>query len=264
MTTHAAPWQLHWLGTGSAQTTELTSASAVLLRDGEPVLMIDCGDTALKRFNAHHEQPPMALFITHAHFDHVGGLERLYYQLIFDEHRRGRCRLYVPANLVPVLQSRVADYPSPLAEGGANFWDAFQLIPVARGFWHEGLWFDVFAVPHHLPQTAFGIALTGSFLWTGDTRPIPAEIRRYGDNGAIIAHDCAVIGNPSHTGISDLFAEYDAPTRARMIVYHYRNEADAAALEAAGLTVARDDLVTSLPQPVPGFEAASRAWAVVA
>lgn len=253
-------WQLHWLGTGSAQAEDLNSASGVLERDGQPVLMIDCGESALRAFQARYGHVPMALFITHAHLDHVGGMERLYYQLIFDAERCGRCRLYVPANLLPVLQARVADYPSPLAEGGANFWDAFQVIPVSRGFWHQALWFDAFAVSHHIPQTAFGVALRGSFLWTGDTRPIPAELRRYAPAPAVIAHDCAVEGNPSHSGIADLFAAYDAESRARMWVYHYRRDAERAIYVSHGLQVAEQGQTLPLPEPEPAWAAASRAW----
>lgn len=253
-------WQLHWLGTGSAQAEDLNSASGVLERDGEPLLMIDCGESALRAFQARYGQVPMALFITHAHLDHVGGMERLYYQLIFDAARCGRCRLYVPANLLPVLQARVADYPSPLAEGGANFWDAFQVIPVSRGFWHLGWWFDVFAVSHHIPNTAFGLALRNAFLWTGDTRPIPAELARYAPAPTLIAHDCAVIGNPSHTGIDDLFAAYDQDTLARMWIYHYRRAAEQADYRARGLKVAAQGQTLDLPTPETAWTAATRAW----
>lgn len=253
-------WRLHWLGIGSAQAEGLRNACGVVERDSQATLMIDCGETALKAYHEAYAGPPMAVFITHAHMDHVGGLERLYYQLVFDPDRRGRCRLYVPANLVPVLQARVADYPSPLAEGGANFWDAFQLIPVGRGFWHEGWWYDVFPVQHHLPQTAFGLALAGSFLWTGDTRPIPAELRRFAPAPALIAHDCAAQGNPSHTGIEDLMRAYDEATRARIVVYHFRNESERPQFVARGLAVAREGERTALPDPVPAFEAAGRAW----
>lgn len=260
----SAAWHLHWLGTGSAQAEILVNASAVIEHNGKPLLMIDCGDSALKAYRDHHGAPPDALFITHAHMDHVGGLERLYYQLIFDETRRGRCRLYVPANLVPVLQARVADYPSPLAEGGANFWDAFQLIPVGRGFWHANWWFDVFPVQHHIPMTAFGIALANSFLWTGDTRPIPAEIARYGGGKALIAHDCAVVGNPSHTGIDDLLNHYDAATRQRMRVYHYRVPAERQQFIDRGLDCAADGERSELAEPLPAWQAAGLAWQPVA
>jgi hypothetical protein len=38
---------LRFLGVGSAQAPELGSACGVLERDGEPLLMIDCGAEAL-------------------------------------------------------------------------------------------------------------------------------------------------------------------------------------------------------------------------
>ena len=208
-------WSLRLLGVGSSQAVELGSASAVLERDGEPLLMIDCGQEALTAYLAAYAAPPAALFITHVHMDHVGGLERLFYRIYFDPERRGRVRLYVPASVVPHLQSRLADYPGVIAEGGANWWDAFQLVPVSRGFWHAGLWFEVFPVRHHLPDTAFGLRLAGSLVWTGDTRPIPEMLARHADAGELVAHDCALVGNPSHSGVDDLEREYDAPLRAR-------------------------------------------------
>jgi hypothetical protein len=93
-------------------------------------------------------------------------------------HRSLTPRLYVPVKLLPILQSRIADYPNMLAEGGSNFWDAFQLIPVSERFWLNHLLFDVFPVRHYEHDTAFGIALQGSFLYTGDTRPIDETINR--------------------------------------------------------------------------------------
>ncbi|MDZ4812685.1 MAG: MBL fold metallo-hydrolase [Pseudomonadota bacterium] len=253
-------WTLRFLGVGNAQAVTLGSASAVLERDGAPVLMIDCGQEGLTAYVERHGAMPIALFVTHAHLDHVAGFERLYYATLFDAARRGKVRIYCAAALVPILQSRLADYPSPLAEGGANFWDAFQLVPVTRGFWHEGLWFDVFAVRHHAPGTAFGLALRGAFLWSGDTRPIPEAIAAHADDDERIAHDCALQGNPSHTGLDDLIREYDVSMRARMILYHYACVEDAVTLEQAGLRVARADDAIELSAPWDGMRACERAW----
>ena len=227
-------WNLHFLGVGSAGAVELGSASAVLERDGEPVLMIDCGQEALTAYLARYGEAPRALFLTHTHMDHVAGMERLFVQLWFDPARRGDCRLYVPAPLVPWVQQRVADYPGVLAEGGVNYWDAFHVVPHSRGFWHAGLWFDVFAVRHHAPNTAFGIALPGSFIYTGDTRPIPEILAALGEGGEPIAHDCGLVGNPSHSGIDDLEREYPQALLARLHLYHYGSTADGQALRVRG------------------------------
>jgi ribonuclease BN (tRNA processing enzyme) len=230
---------LRFLGVGSAQAPDLGSACGVLERDARPLLMIDCGAEALSAYLERYDEPPRAIYITHTHMDHVGGLERLFYKIYFDARWRGRVRLYAHAALIPLLQARVADYPEVLAEGGANFWDAFVLIPLSRGFWCDGFWFDVFATRHHAPNTSFGIALAGSFVWTGDTRPVPEMLAAYAAHDELVAHDCALHANPSHTGFEDLDREYPPALRERLMLYHYASEADAVAMEARGFRVAR-------------------------
>jgi ribonuclease BN (tRNA processing enzyme) len=239
---------LRFLGVGSSQAVELGSAAAVIERDGNPLLMIDCGQEALTAYLQAYGGVPEALFITHVHLDHVAGLERLFFQVYFDPARRGQVRLYVPASVVPYLHARLADYPGVLAEGGANWWDAFQLVPVTRGFWHQGIWFEVFPVRHHLPDTAFGLRLPGALVWTGDTRPIPEMLARFASNGELVAHDCALYGNPSHSGIEDLEREYDPALLARCVLYHYASGADGEALRARGHRVALAGDVLHLAQ----------------
>lgn len=247
---------LRFLGVGGAQAPELGSACGVIERDGEPLLMIDCGPEALSAYLARYGTPPRAIYITHTHMDHVGGLERLFYKAYFDPALRGQIRLYAHAALVPLLQARVADYPEVLAEGGANFWDAFALVPLSRGFWWDGLWFDVFATRHHAPGTSFGLSLAGSVVWTGDTRPVPEMLGVYAAHGELVAHDCSVVGNPSHTGLDDLF-EYPMDLRERLMLYHYSCADDASVMEARGFRVARRDDVLVLGQPLRVLDAAA-------
>ncbi|HEX7815875.1 MBL fold metallo-hydrolase [Dyella sp.] len=244
-------WTLHFLGVGAAHAVELGSSAAVLERDGEPVLLIDCGPDTLNRYLRTYGKPPRALYITHTHMDHVGGLESLFFRLWFDEALRGHTRLFAHAALIPWLQGRVADYPGVLAEGGVNFWEAFRLVPCSRGFWLDGLWFDVFATRHHMPGTSYGVALGGSFAYTGDTRPIPEMLERYAGNGELMAHDCGMVGNPSHTGVDDIEREYPQAWRERLRLYHYGSQADGVALVARGFHVAAagDRFVLSEPLP---------------
>ncbi len=230
---------MRFLGVGNAQATELGSSSAVLEQCGNPLLLIDCGPDTLNRFRQHYgEIDPPALFITHTHFDHIGGLESWFYRLMTG-HRSLQPRLYVPVKLLPILQSRIADYPNLLAEGGANLWDAFQLIPVSDRFWLNQLLFDLFPVRHHEHDTAFGLALKGYFLYTGDTRPIPEVLIRYASRGEVIFHDCSVEVGPSHTGLADIRRAYRPEQWRRMILYHYASEADRLIIEGEGFHAAQ-------------------------
>ncbi|MEP6482943.1 MAG: MBL fold metallo-hydrolase [Rudaea sp.] len=243
-------FSLRFLGVGSAQAVQLGSSGAVLERDGEPLLLIDCGPETPTTYEKVYGTLPRAIYITHTHMDHVGGLERLFYSAYFDPAIKGTIKLYAHAALITHLQNRVADYPNVIAEGDANFWDAFVLVPCSRGFWHAGMWFDVFPTRHHAPMTSFGIALRGVFAWTGDTRPVPEMLAHFAPAPTVIAHDCALHGNPSHTGLEDLTREYPSDSRSRFMLYHYGSDADGAALAASGHRVAQMGEVVALPDYV--------------
>lgn len=250
-------WALRFHGVGNAAAAgTLGSAMATIERDGLPWLTIDCGAEGLDHFLSHYGHAPRALFVTHAHLDHVGGFERLFSALNYDATLRGTTRVYVPAGVVPLLHRRVGDYPNVAAEGGANFWDAFRLIPVSDHAWHDGVRLQVFPVRHHWPGTAFGLRLRGALAWSGDTRPIPEVLAHAADAGELVAHDCALHGNPSHAGIDDLEREYPRELLDRCVLYHYASRADGDALAARGHRVARPGDVLALATPA-AFEAAA-------
>jgi ribonuclease BN (tRNA processing enzyme) len=244
-------WRLRFHGVGNAAAVELGSAMATVERDGAPWLTIDCGAEGLTAYSEQYGELPTALFVTHVHLDHVAGFERLFVGSYFDPARHGKTKVYVPAPVVPLLHQRVGEYPNVLAEGGANFWDAFQLIPVGSAFWHDGIRLEVFPVRHHWPDSAFGLRLRGSVVWTGDTRPIPEMLARYADADELIAHDCALHGNPSHSGIDDLEREYPPELLQRCVLYHYASAADARQLEARGHRVAEPSDAVTLNEPAP-------------
>ena len=234
-----ADWGLTFLGVGCANSEQLGSSAAVLDRAGSRVLLIDCGPDVPQRFLRACSQLPDALFITHIHFDHIGGLEQLQSRAALSDSGQPPIRIYLPTALIAPLHRRIGGMDFPLAEGRSNFWDAFQIIPVDRGFWHGGMWFDVFESRHHAPGFAFGLRLPGQFLYTGDTRPIPEVLRSYGNSGEWLFHDCALEGNPSHTGWSDIQREYEKDLRDRLVCYHYESATAGRALEERGARVAR-------------------------
>ena len=241
---------LCFMGVGNAKASELGSAAAVLEIDGAPALLIDCGPRTLDDFARHYgDRLPSAVFLTHLHLDHIGGIEQLFYRSYFSG--TPPIRLFAPAHLIAGLHEKLATSAHVLSEGGANFWDAFQLIPVADHFWFDKCLFDVFPVRHSGYRGAYGLALRGAFFYSGDTRPIPEVTSRFASANELVFHDCAEQGSPAHTGLADFMREYPEDIRKRTIAYHYESEAAARRLELAGLKVARPGQRFGLQLPLP-------------
>jgi phosphoribosyl 1,2-cyclic phosphodiesterase len=228
-------FSIYFSGVGSAAAvTTLGAASAVLLKNTQPFLLIDCGPGVVEQYRARFQCLPQSIFITHLHMDHIAGLETLFFSRRFSEHTY-LIRLYVPANLIALLCERIANYPGVLAEGGENFWDVFQLIPVMETFYVDGTALQSIAVRHHAPKSAYGLYLPGYCFFTGDTRPVPEILQHVIDQRAVIFHDCGLHSNPSHTGLDDILREYPAALRKRIYAYHYLNEAQREQIAGAGI-----------------------------
>lgn len=238
MSTEQHNIQLTFLGVGGASQEGLGHASAVV-EVADKKLLIDCGPGTVKLFNDRYGCLPDAMFITHCHLDHVGDFENLFIKSWFHQPQAVQPKIFVPVAILSLLHQRVGCYPSVLAEGGVNFWDAFHLIPVADEFVFNDVFFSVITVRHHAPETAYGLYLPKKFFYTGDTRPIPEVIEHRINQDEVIFHDCGVVGNPSHTGINDLKREYSSAIIDRLYCYHYYTKDDVQKYVAAGLRVAK-------------------------
>lgn len=232
---------LTFLGVGSAVQQNLGHSAAVIEMNSDADehsrrLLIDCGPGVIDRYVARYGELPSDIFITHCHFDHISDLESLFCKVWFDESLKEKPRLYVPVQIVQLLHQRIASYPGALAEGGANYWEAFQLILVNDSLIFGQHNFQVIPVRHHAPNSAFGLALPGCFFYTGDTRPIPEIIQHNLAGTELIFHDCAIESNPSHTGLEDLLREYTEDILQRIRVYHYHKESDVGLFQARHIT----------------------------
>lgn len=254
----AGGYAMRFLGIGGG--TSQGSPIAVLERGDEPLLMIDCGPGAVDAWRHRYGALPQSVYLTHTHMDHVGGLEELFHAAapLVAGGRILPVRLFMASSIVPLVQERVAGNPFVRAEGGVNFWDAFQLVPVSSGFWLDSLWFRVFEVRHMQPRFCYGVALAGSFLFTADTRPIPEVLREHATEGETIFHDCAVRANPAHSGFVDLLNEYNGEILDRIVAYHYGSVENGRRLERHGFRVAKLGRRHDLPAPLQAEGPAAR------
>jgi hypothetical protein len=95
------------------------------------------------------------------------------------------------------------------------------------------------------------LALPGCFAWTGDTRPIPEMLAAHARGNTLIAHDCTLEGNPSHTGLADMEREYDEALRSRMLIYHYASAEEGREFMHRGYHVAEPGMSYPLHAPDP-------------
>ena len=239
---------MRFLGVGGSSGMELGSAAAVLEASGEPILLIDCGLDIPQRYAARYRGLPPAAFITHVHMDHCSGLEPLFYSAWFESGRADPVTLFVPVDIFATLQARLVVERSPLAEGGVNFWDAFHLVPVSKGFYWQGLWFDVFPVRHHRPGFAFGLRVENMFLYTGDTRPVPDVMQHFAAGSETVFHDGRLEGNPSHAGWSELRREYPEALLERLYLYHYGTPREGILLRNQGAKLVEPGVTYALGQ----------------
>ena len=243
---------LRFLGVGSAQAVALGSASAVLTRDGAPLLLLDCGPETLSAYLAAYGAAPQALFLTHGHLDHIGGMERLYYRVYFDPALRGRVRVYAPATPGAVVAGAPGQLSRRPGRGRREFLGRLPADPGRALVLAPGTCASTCCRCATMrPAPRIGLALRGSFVYTGDTRPVPELLHAYGTASEPVFHDCGLQGNPSHTGLDDIEREYPPALRERLVLYHYASTADGEKMRGRGMRVAARDEVFALPEPVP-------------
>ena len=229
--------KLIFLGAASGLGTDPGNyqSNMLLITDSGKKLLIDCGtDIRFSLTKANYlPQDIDAVYISHLHADHIGGLEW------FALQRKFVCPpplpdLIIHEHLAPRLwEHSLSGGLKTLEDQDATLRDFFLVHEVSDDqiYEWEGLKLKLIQTIHvHsngelMPSYGVDIGYKGkTFLITADTQFTPDILGSYYKAATLVFHDCETLKTPSgvHAHISELNT-LDPVIKAKMWLYHYND-----------------------------------------
>lgn len=222
--------KLKFLGVGSALHTRLYHSNAILESDTGQRLLIDAGTDIrwsiknLKEAYAVDEISDLlesinAIYISHLHGDHAGGLEYLAYMYYYVFNKR-KISLYIHKDLYDDAKEL---FRIVTGSGIPSLDDYFNVIQVDESFVAIGTLFQVIKL-EHCPYS-YGLYWETpnkyKVLFTTDTKFTPYRLMEYYEKADIIFHECETTPSPSgvHSHISDL-RTLPINIKSKITIYH--------------------------------------------
>lgn len=232
------------LGTGSAFTIKNWQTN-LLIEHNDKKLLIDCGTDV--RFSLNENELSYldidAVYVSHAHADHIGGLEWLGFQTYFDPWYQDKPKMFCQKNLIIDLWDRSLSGGMKGLEGiDASLDTYFEPYPVPSNgsFEWEGIKFDLIQSIHvsakYSIMETFGLMfncpVTNQRIYhTSDVQFCPeSSMMAYYKEADWILHDCETLYLPDGTPIkSGVHSHYEQlrtlppEIKAKMTLIHYQD-----------------------------------------
>ena len=226
--------ELTFLGVSSALSIgeKLFQSNMLIKSLSGKYLLIDCGTDIKHSLNEQKisSESIDAVYVSHLHSDHTGGLEWLGFSALFQQNSK-RPKLYIDTLLEKALWDNVLSGGMSSIEEEKAFLSTYfdvQTI-INKQFVWEGYKFELIQVVHsidnHQQLPCFGLIIYGDkkkvFLST-DTRFTPKTLMSTYNNVDLIFHDCETMTNPSmqHATYHDL-TKLNHKIKAKMWLYDY-------------------------------------------
>lgn len=206
----------HCLTCSSRDPRDRRLRTSALIRTTDQVIAIDCGPDFREQMVQNQVEHLDAIFITHEHYDHVGGLDDIRPLFRSGKH----CHIYAEPNVIEAIQTRM---PYAFTEHPYPGVPDIQLLPFSPGnpvVLSEQTTVLPLRVMHgKLPIAGFRI---GDLTYITDCKTLPEETYR-----AIEGTDTLVINalrlypHPTHLDLQEALQEIKKIKPRRSFLIHF-------------------------------------------